>query len=213
MNKKLTAAPALCLDPLLVEEIVFLAVKKEEEKGTIALAESFHQERETIYHNFSSEEREGVFQEFYGRFFETLGFRALLGQVLSEFPHLDDPAVTLLIRRVCSRQEERGQLYKEGNDTRVVIGLQPAHALNEGWLKSFLRKELMLLSDILDPDFQYSPHPDFGGASELENSLVRERFCLLWEAYVQARLQQENFRQRYTQADLIRIAKNGDGSE
>ncbi|MBI1976547.1 MAG: hypothetical protein HYS56_03460 [Candidatus Omnitrophica bacterium] len=204
MNKKLTVVPALYVDPLLTEEVVFLA-----ERGQVLTPSPFHQEREMIYQNFPSREREGVFQEFYERWFETLGFRGFIEQILTEFPHLADPSVTVLLRRASSRQEERGQLYKEGNDKRIVIGLQPAHVLDHQWLEHFLHTELMLLSDILDPAFQYSPDPDFGGASEVENSLIRERFCLLWEAYVRARLQQKEIKQNYTQQDLIGFARNG----
>ena len=62
------------------------------------------------------------------------------------------------------------------------------------FLESFLRHELTRISDMLSFDFQYSPHPVFGGKNEIENNLIRERFRLLWDSYIDARARGKGFK-------------------
>ncbi|MBI3088452.1 MAG: hypothetical protein HYY91_06210 [Candidatus Omnitrophica bacterium] len=99
--------------------------------------------------------------------------------------------------------------------TTLLIGLQAVRCLDRGKLTAFLRHELMHVADMLDPAFVYDPHPAFaprpagvagsdppqcggadgaptgrgvGGECEPEHELIRERFRVLWDLWVHARL-------------------------
>jgi hypothetical protein len=154
--------------------------------------ETFHQEREKIYlKEFLAEERDKDFQYLYEKYFSDLGFKAIFAEIIGEFPLLSDPNVLIFVKRVCSRKQEESELFLQGDFKTVYIGLQVVRILDQSFLKDFLRHELMHVSDMLDSKFQYLPNPVLRGKGEIENNFIRDRFRVLWNLYVDARLKRK----------------------
>lgn len=190
-------------DPALVEEAVFLEVKRREVSGERHMAEVFHARRSCLYDVVgAADEREARFRQLAERNFHELGLSELVTKRFEEFPLVAALVQTARVQRVWSRKEERVELYVrpappgraslEASAT-LLLGLQAARYLNRDELVAFLRHELMHISDMLDPAFVYEPHPEFGGECETENDLIRERFRLLWNVWVAGRMRRNEW--------------------
>ncbi len=179
-------------DPALVEEAVFLELKRREASGDRRLAETFHAQRSRLYDaTGAADEREARFRQLAERYFHDLGLLELVTTRFEECPLVAAQVQMATVQRVWSRKEERVELYMR--PTTLLLGLQAARYLNRDELVAFLRHELMQISDMLDPTFAYDPHPEFGGMCETEDDLVRERFRVLWNVVVDGRLRRRGW--------------------
>jgi len=183
--------PRVQFDSTFIEEAVFLKARLLGE--TDSSVKSFHQQREGIYQR-PLESREPAFERLYEDFFRKMGLRMTFEEVLSEFPLVLDPAILIFVKRVWGKKEEGSELYVQDAFKTVFIGLQVTRIWDVDFLKTFLRHELMHIADMLDAGFQYLPNIPLGGRSELEDNLIRERFSLLWDMFVDARLRQKGFK-------------------
>ena len=190
-------------DPALVEEAVFLELKRREASGDRRLAETFHAQRSRLYGAAgAADEREARFRQLADRYFHELGCAELVTKRFEEFPLVAAQVQMATVQRVWSRKEERVELYvhpvPHGRvsleaSTTLLLGLQAARYLNRDELVAFLRHELMHICDMLDPSFAYEPHPEFGGECETEDDLTRERFRLLWNVWVAGRMRRNEW--------------------
>ncbi len=197
------ASVEIQFDPALVEEAVFLELKRREASGDRRLAEAFHAQRSSLYGvTGAADEREARFRQLAERCFYELGFSELVTKRFEEFPLVAAQVQMATVQRVWSRKEERVELYvrpvPHGRvsleaSTTLLLGLQAARYLNRDELVAFLRHELMHICDMLDPSFAYEPHPEFGGECETEDDLTRERFRLLWNVWVAGRMRRNEW--------------------
>lgn len=193
-------------DPLFVEEAVFVYIKScmRTEK---ALISNFHNEREEIYNKeITAEERNRSFKNFYENYFEKAGLKERFEKMILEFPLLLRPDVLVFVKRVWTKKEEQVELFSQRGQKTIYIGLQVIRVLDTFFLETFLRHELMRMSDMLDPNFQYDPHIFLGGKTELEDNLIRDRFRILWDRDIHARLLKGFLSAKNTQEDLLRLA-------
>lgn len=179
--------PFFQFDPAFVEETVFLYMQ--ENPGNDAI--TFHARREELYNTASTEEREEAFRQFYEEYFTGLGLRAVFERVLEEFPIVSAGRILIYVKKVSSSREEESELYVAGGVRTIFIGLRCVRILDQPWLESFLRFELMHAADMLDTRFGYTPHPQLKGETEVTKNLHRARFRLLWNIYVDARLRRK----------------------
>lgn len=218
---------ALKFEPAFVEDAVFLAIRSLEASGEKTVTGLFHSEKNRIY---EERKEEGAFQELHENFFLRLGLHSAFKDLLREFPFLDDPKLMVFIRRAYGRREEGSELYLEGDSKTVLLSLQTKRVLERFFLEAFVRHELLRVSDMLDPLFQYSPNAVLGGASEAEENLIRDRFRFLWDLYIDLRVGKEGFetiiekkktgpemarlfekvhdRNRWTQEELLKLARS-----
>lgn len=190
-------------DPALVEEAVFLELKRRAASGDHHKARAFHAQRSRLYSATGAvDEREARFRQLAERYFYELGFSELVTKRFGEFPLVAAHVQMATVQRVWSRKEERVELYVRPvplgrvsleASTTLLLGLQAARYLNRDELVAFLRHELMHTCDMLDPAFAYEPHPEFGGECETENDLIRERFRLLWNVWVAGRMRRNEW--------------------
>lgn len=181
------------LDPAFVEEAVFLTLKREEKAGGEGLVKTFHDGKNQIYEVVSGETREESFRKFYKVWFSKLGLGVIFERIVGEFPLLAGSEILVFVKRVFRQKDEGSELYVEDFAKTVLIGLQVIRILDKPFLEAILRQELVHVSDMLDPEFQYSPDPIFGGTCETENDLIRDRFAVLWNLYVSSRIQRKGF--------------------
>lgn len=179
------------LDPDFIEEAVFLYAGKG--PAPAVLVKAFHEAREEIYAQPSGEKRDQAFRIFYEEYFARFGLEAIFENIVSEFPLLAGAGVVIYVKKVAAGKWEESELYVDGGMRTVYIGLQAIRILEREFLESFLRSELMRVCDMLDPAFQYSPHP-FAEGGEVEREHIKNRFRLLWDIYVDSRLKKRGCR-------------------
>lgn len=181
-------------EPLFVEEAVFFSVKELRDGGDPGLAQQFYGERDRLYETAAPAEREAGFQDLNGRWFEKLGLAGIFRDLIAEFHVFSAPPIRFVVRRAFTRKDERGELFGDAFRKTLMIAVRISLLASRGErpaLQAFLRHELTQLSDILDPGFKYSRDPVLGGAGEIENEAIRERFALLWSLYTAFRLKKK----------------------
>jgi len=176
-------------EPRLVEEAVFLAVRGR------PVEREFRKERDSLYDVNDPEAREASFRAFHAGWFEQLG----LGQVI-EAALLEQPSVAAKIGRclvACARssRDEGAELFVSSENGAagphrrlVVIRLRPETLTIPERLRLFLRRELLHVADMLDPAFGYEPRLASSPAGPGHTQLRRDRYRVLWDAFVDGRL-------------------------
>lgn len=190
-----TMAPLrLEFDPSFVEEAVFLEMTREGANGSRGRANLFCRERDQIYEEEKTrEKRDERFRSFYRKWFEGVGLEAFFRDILFDFHLILQTQPLIFMKRVWAEKGEGAELYGEGGEKTVLIRLRVVRLNEKDLLKAFLRQELTHISDILDPAFQYSPHLGLNGENEVEEDLMRERFCFLWNVYIEKRMRAKDW--------------------
>jgi hypothetical protein len=186
--------PHLEFESSFIEDATFLSIRCEEVDGDLRIARDFHREMNGIYGLRSQEKREASFKQCYDQWFSRLGLRLFFENILSEFPLLCHASLSVMVRRVWSSKGEGAELYVQNGLQTILLRLQVERFQEKAYLESFLRFELMHISDMLDPGFEYTPTPELDGRSELEKNLMRDRFRILWDLYVSYRLKKRGFK-------------------
>ena len=178
-------------DSPFIEEAVFLLMRA---KQGDEIYRDFCNEKEEIYQKITSnDERDDAFKLFYEKYFRNLGLEDFFKNICKDYSYLDKPEIRIVVKRAWHKKHEEAELYVHPYQKTVCLGILVRRVLELDFLESFLRHELMRISDMLSLDFQYSPHPELGGSNEIENNLIRERFRLLWDFYIDTRLRGKGF--------------------
>lgn len=173
-------------EPRLVEEAVLLTVVGHEGER------AFHRERDRLYEIADSEVREAAFRALHAAWFERLNLGREVVQALGERPLVAAGIDRYLVASARSGRDEIAELFvaTEAGALRrtVVLRVRPARLLDPVRLRAFLRRELLHVADMLDPAFGYEPRlpPSEGGPAH--ERLVKDRYGVLWDAYVDGRL-------------------------
>ncbi len=178
-------------DPTFIEEAVFLLMRTKQADN---LYRDFCNEKEEIYQkDISRDERDNAFKLLYRKYFLILGLQDFFNNICQDFPHIYKPATRVVVKRVWNKKHEEAELYVQPRQKTVYLGILVRRILDLPFLGSFLRHELTRISDMLNVDFQYLPHPALGGKNEIEDNLIRERFRLLRDFYIDTRLRGNGF--------------------
>jgi hypothetical protein len=184
-----SAAFRVTYDAALVEESVLLA----ERRLPAADAGAFRAERNRIYGAEDPDEREARFEELHGRVFLRLGLDRPLHEALAGRPDLLLRASGCRVLPAARRDEEMADLCaaldgRPGSTPTMVVRLRPQSLLDPEPLRSWLRRELLHVADMLDPEFGYRRElPDVETDPALL-SLLRERYRVVWDTTVDGRL-------------------------
>ncbi len=185
------------LDPTLLEETVFLALRVREQRGDRAMFEQYHQRVDALYDLPGDDRRREVaFQEVHAEFFGRLGFERTLRRHLAEFPLLEGELNGITFLKAVARKQEGAELFVRRPDKTAgsrrhrtaVVRLRAELFLDPDQLSLLLRRELYHVSDMVDPAFAYRPDLGETGESIAQQNLVRDRYRVLWSMYVDARL-------------------------
>jgi hypothetical protein len=186
-------SPNVVFESSFTEEAVFLAAKYNINKINGRIIQEFHRERENIYQNTAAEERDQAFERFYKEYFHSLGVNEIFENIIAEFPLLHHPSVILFFKKVWSKGQEDTELFVEGGLKTVCAALMVNRILQPFCIQAILRHDLLRISDMLDPHFRYAPHINLAGKSELENNLIKDRFRILWDMYIDVRLRKKGY--------------------
>ena len=184
------------LDPQLLEAVVFLAMRRREQMGDRAVFRDYRNRVDALYDlPVDDESREIAFRDAHADFFKQFGFEQAVRGYLEEFPLLHQNLDRITFLKAESRRTEGADLFvrldEGGGDLHhrtVVVRLRAEVFLDTEKLAILLRRELYHVSDMVEPEFGYEPDLGDTGESVAQENLVRDRYRVLWDLYINARL-------------------------
>jgi hypothetical protein len=169
-------------EPRLVEEATLLAVAGHPEES------AFRRERDRLYEIADPEAREAAFRAFHAAWFERLGLGRPIGWAIEERGLIKRAAERCLVVSAVSSREEGAELFVAERRRSVAIRLAPATLLAPERLLALLRHELLHIADMLDPHFAYEPWLSASDAGPAHRDLLKDRYRVVWDAYIDGRL-------------------------
>lgn len=177
----------------LAEIVVLQRVQQREREGDPSLYEAYHDHTDDFY-DLPAHQREIAFAKFHAQWFEQLGYVAPFAGLLREFPALTQVAESVFVAQAISEKEEAADLNRvrrasESAKRTLGIRLKPARFLDPHGIERYLRHEWTHLADTLDPSFEYETHDLWSRLSPGEESLLRERYRVIWCASIDGRIE------------------------
>lgn len=190
--------------PAFVEQAVTQAVY-----GNRKLEAELHRAIDPLYRLPEGRDRERRFSGSYWEFFLELGLNTRLAELLEERPLLTrEIGVALVHPSPGSKSEGAELLLREDPELSVVdqrtlaLQLRPETLLDAARLNAWGRRELLHISDMVDPAFGYARWSAEG--TPAQDNLVRDRYRVLWDAWIEARLIRED---RGEEGALARVGR------
>ncbi|MFQ5713428.1 MAG: hypothetical protein ACE5GU_05305 [Candidatus Scalinduaceae bacterium] len=171
-------------DQQLVDDIVYKGLAEKERVGDLALYNEYHEKRDAIY-EIEQEKRSKKFKELDKEFFNRLGYDGYVAEMFDEFPNIRETVEEVHVRRATTKQNEGSNVVDEGR--KIIIRLYPELFIEGKEIRKVLRHELMHVSDMMDEKFGYKADDEFG-FSPMEERIIRDRYRLFWDIYVDGRL-------------------------
>ncbi len=171
-------------DPQLVDDIVYKGLADKEKNGDLVLYNEYHEKRDAIYDS-EQEKRSKKFKALDSDFFNRLGYDRYVAEMFDEYPDIKEIVEEVHVRRATTRQNEGSNVVDEGK--KVIIRLYPELFIEGKEICRVMRHELMHVSDMMDEKFGYRVE-DFD-CSPMEERIIRDRYRLFWDIYVDGRLE------------------------
>ena len=169
--------------PRLVEEGVLTALRGRPE------ALLFHRDRDPIYRMADPEERDRAFEDLHELWFRRLGLDAPVRRAAEEHAGTLAAVSRCLIAPAFVEKTQGAELYVASTGERsVVITICPDLLAAPARALVLLRRELLHVADMLDPDFRYEPRLPAQAAGPAHDRLLQDRYRLLWSCSVDGRL-------------------------
>jgi len=174
-------------DLRLIEHAVFQAARCDRRVDI-----ELHDTIDPVYQIPAGRDRELTFQKKYASLFLRFGLNHVIDDLLADYPIVCRIIERCIIREAVRRTAESAELFvkkAEGSSDEnktLIIQVAAASLLEPHSLQYLLHRELLHVADMLDSNFQYAPQ-NFGGTPARQN-LMRDRYRLLWDIYVEARL-------------------------
>lgn len=177
-------------DARLMEEAVLLRMTGHPREA------AFRWARNRIYLAAETEEREKRFQELHARWFTILKLGDPISAGLAEQPALAKKIDRCCVIQALSSHEEGADLHQapgshsgeRGTKRTIIVKLRPACFLDAAVLQRFLQHEFTHIADMLDPSFGYKPELPGSEAGPAYDNLLRERYRVLWDTWIDGRL-------------------------
>ncbi|MFQ5502950.1 MAG: hypothetical protein ACE5EQ_11735 [Phycisphaerae bacterium] len=175
-------------DPTLIEQTVFLACRRDRR-----LESELHAVIDPLYAAPSGREDEKKFHDAYAAFFSRLQLDASLLLLLAERPLIDRHVGRCIVREAARRKHESAEMFLRQAeqdatpaDRTLIIQLCPLSFLDSGCIEYWMRRDLLHVSDMLDDRFSY--RREVMNGLPAQQNLLRDRYRVLWDIYVQGRL-------------------------
>ena len=160
------------------------------------LENEFRTRRDQLYGILDPENRDSTFLKFHLEWFRILKLDRPFYQAVAERPIVQAGVRRVVIAPAFSRRLEGGELFvsrpgeevSESERRSVGIQILPQTLLDRKRLLRFLRRELLHISDMIDPGFGYSPKPPRTSGGPTHNQLILDRYRVLWDVSVDGRL-------------------------
>jgi hypothetical protein len=175
----------LIVQPDLVERVVFETVR-----GDAAQSRAYHREFARCHNEPEGEGRDTAFRHLHERWFEQLGFRRRIVDIVNEFRFVARDVSRVVITPAGGRGGQSAELFGTPGAYSVVLVVAAATLLDPAAFAYWARHELMHIDDMLDPTFEYDLAARPNGSSLAARNLWRDRYALLWALSIDARLAQ-----------------------
>lgn len=174
--------------PQLVEQATFLASRSDPEREC-----AMHELLDPLFRIDDTESRQRAFRDAYGVLFRRFGLDEIVPAQARAFPLLRTRLGRCIVREAERRRAQSADLYrdksKEGtNDGErvLIIALCPECLVDQDRLCPWLLRQLRHIEDMVDERFGYEC--ELPGASAVQQNLIRDRYGLLWDIFVECRL-------------------------
>ncbi len=175
------------LHPRLLEEAVLLRI----ESQSAQVRRRFRRQRDPLYEIVDACEREDRFQRLHETWCAELRIAQPVHRCIAELLELEGRASRFVVVPVTSAKEEFADAPPTAAGRAcsiVLIRLRVGTLVDEPRLVGFLRRELRHVADMLDPEFGFAPSLSSGEESRALESVLRDRYRVLWRTSVDGRL-------------------------
>jgi hypothetical protein len=148
----------------------------------------FNAERDKLYRVADPDARNAEFFRLHLRWFREWGLEDFLARIVGEFPDLPRALKLLAFRKARTKNDEAAELYVNATGRHGIVAFRCEQFAEDGLLERFLRHELTHLNDMVAPAFGYAPELRVPGITATQHRLARERYRLLWDITIDARL-------------------------
>lgn len=168
----------------------------------------FHRSLDPLYEIADEQQRQRAFEEVFQQFFTKFELDRVVADLIAERPLIGKHIGRCVVREAPQRELESAELFVAEPDANVpagaklsgterakraigtlVIRLCPGSMLEPARIRPLIRRELLHVSDMFDECFAFKREALAGiGARQ---SLQRDRYRVLWDIYVEARLERE----------------------
>lgn len=170
--------------PELMEKVIMEEMRRREVQGNASLTNLYQNKVEPLY-ELDEEARTEMFAKVHAEFFSKFGFDKMMRKILEEFSRVDKVVSVFVVQ--AEEDEEADLVGEEGKPELILIRLRPESFLQPALLNKVLKHELMHVSDMLDEDFGY--RMERLGNSLVEEMTVKDKYRLLWDIYIDSRLE------------------------
>lgn len=178
----------LDVDPRLARRVVDLTVQRARSSGDTRPARVLSAALEPVYRSSDGESaRADGFEAIDRRLFEEWGGVSLVADAVAELPRLA-AALDVIWLGCAERGEAVGADLGGQTPRQLGVSVSPSLFLEPEALRLFLRRELLHVDDMLDPEFGYRPGILLAGRPGALENLARDRLRLLWGISVDGRV-------------------------
>jgi hypothetical protein len=175
-------------DPRFVEEAAFLAARRDPEKEC-----ALHERLDPLYGIADAEWRQRVFREAYGELFGRFGLDRIIPAHVRTFPLMTDRIDRCIVREAVHGRAQSVDLYGKKSDDRekgrrptLIMALCPESFVDWERISPWLYRQLRHVEDMVDDGFAYDAQ--LPAASPMRRNLIRDRYSVLWDLFVEGRL-------------------------
>jgi len=178
-------------DPVLIEKTVRVAVR-----GRADLEADLHRRIDPVYTESDRERKEQLFGAAFAEAFSRLGLDRCLRGLLRERPILVAGVRRCVVHEAARARSQSAELFVQPGATQpepehrtLVLQVCPEALAAPHSLVPWMRRELLHVADMLDAPFGYR-RADLDSLPVVCN-VVRDRYRVLWDVFVEGRLIRE----------------------
>ncbi|MCC6793662.1 MAG: hypothetical protein IT366_00980 [Candidatus Hydrogenedentes bacterium] len=180
-------------DPQLVEMAVLAVVRG------APMEREYQDAREACYEIEDTEARECAFAALNQEWFTRLRLAAPVLNALKDCPNVSARTARCILAPSFCARDECAELYGHASNPSagqptLTIRLRPESFARSDYVTRLLRHELMHISDMLEPAFGYDPSAAQFLTSDGVPTVIRDRYRVLWDTYIDGRLHHEGHR-------------------
>lgn len=169
--------------PRLVEEAVWAALRGHPERR------AFDGEREPLYAIEPPEARDAAFDRLHLDWFLRLGLHRTLDRAIAELGAALATVGRFLVIPATRERDQAADLFVAADTARsVAVAIRPEVLADAGRAIVLLRRELLHIADMIDPEFRYEPRLPAQPAGPAQDRLLQDRYRVLWSCSVDGRL-------------------------
>lgn len=175
----------LVIQPNLAERTVFEAARRD-----ATLRPQYERQFAGCYDYQEGHHRDQAFAKLHERWFDELGLRNLIAELVSEFPNFREQVGRLMVTQAPGPKAQTAELFGRPGRYTVVVAVAPAMLLDRPGFEYWARHEFQHIDDMLDPAFGYDAIDRPAGETAAARNLTQDRYAVLWALSVDARLMQ-----------------------